>query len=258
MMRTNTDEPNCTPLKLTMAKNVAFEHHTGDPWSTSAKVTSWTRPSLELYDAGINKISDLICYYARVSNPSNQFNTLTAPKLLAYLIRNNHWSPLEMVNVGIEVETTRDIAHQLIRHGSFRFQEFSQRYSNISELDGFVVPEVRLQDENNRQNSVYTQDEELYSRFQEKAIELCEQTKIFYDWAVGSGIAKEVARKILPEGMTKTRIHINGNCRSWWHYIGLRGANGTQREHMEVARACMLALEPLFPEITNVIEESGE
>lgn len=262
MMKThqikNTEEPHAESSKLLKVKNVAYEHDTGNIWRTTAKVTSWSRPSFELYDLGIHSISDLICYYARVSNPSNEFNTLTAPKLLAYLIRNNHWSPLEMVNVDIEVLTTRDISHQLIRHRSFCFQEFSQRYSNISELEGFVVPEVRLQDHKNRQNSVYTNDEELYSRFQEKATELAEQAKITYDWAVRVGIANETARKILPEGMTKTRVHISGNCRSWWHYIALRGANGTQREHMEVARACMLALEPLFPEITKSIESAGD
>lgn len=193
-------------------------------------------------------IQDLIAFCARVSNPANQMNEETSEKLIKYLIKHAHWSPLEMVNACLEIDTTRDIAHQIVRHRSFAFQEFSQRYANPSEMgDMFELSEARLQDHKNRQNSIETDDEELareWDRHQRRVLWMCEEV---YKWALDNGIAKEQARKVLPEGLTKTRLYMNGTLRSWIHYIELRGANGTQKEHMEIAHACAEVIAKIFP-----------
>ena len=196
----------------------------------------------------LDNVQDLIAYCAKVSNPNNQINKETSEKLIKFLINHNHWSPLEMVSVCLEIETTRDIAHQIVRHRSFAFQEFSQRYANPEEMgDQFVTRECRLQDTKNRQNSIDTENLELIVSWDEKQQEVIDKAKEVYDWAIENGIAKEQARVVLPEGCTKTRLYMNGSIRSWVHYIGLRGANGTQKEHMEIAHACAKVIAEIFP-----------
>ena len=195
-----------------------------------------------------------VAYVARVSNPTNQNNIETAEKLVRYLIKNHHWSPLEMVNVCLEIETTRDIARQILRHRSFSFQEFSQRYADASQL-GFEIREARLQDNKNRQNSIDTDDTELKSLWNTKQKFIQEYVEETYKWALDNGIAKEQARAILPEGMTHSRMYMNGTLRSWAHYIQLRSNNGTQKEHREIAISCAKAIEPIFPMITEFITE---
>ena len=199
---------------------------------------------------------DLIAYCARVSNPSNQSNKATAEKLLRYLIKHKHWSPFEMVSVCLEITTTRDIARQLLRHRSFSFQEFSQRYANPQELgDMFEYAEARLQDSKNRQNSIETENVMLHQEWfeqQERIIQLCTEV---YEWAIENDIAKEQARKILPEGLTKTKLYMNGTIRSWIHFIELRSANGTQKECSEVAIACAKAISKIFPMAEEFINE---
>ncbi len=195
-----------------------------------------------------------IAYVARVSNPSNQNNVETAEKLVRYLINNKHWSPLEMVNVCLEINTTRDIARQILRHRSFSFQEFSQRYADASEM-GFDIREARLQDTKNRQNSIETNDKDLqtYWKFkQERITDICDET---YRWAIRHGIAKEQARAVLPEGLTKSRMYMNGTLRSWVHYIDLRSASGTQKEHRQVAIECASVIENIFPMIKEFVHE---
>jgi thymidylate synthase (FAD) len=185
---------------------------------------------------------------AKVSNPNNQINKETSEKLIKYLIKHQHWSPLEMVSACLEIETTRDIAHQIVRHRSFAFQEFSQRYANPEEMgDQFVTRECRLQDTKNRQNSVDTEDPYLMERWEEEQLKVIMQAEKAYNWAIDNGIAKEQARVVLPEGCTKTRLYMNGTIRSWVHYIELRGANGTQKEHMEIAHACAKVIAEIFP-----------
>jgi len=197
---------------------------------------------------GIDDVQDLISYCARVSNPSNQINKDTTPKLLAYLIKHKHWSPFEMASVTMEVETTRDIARQLLRHRSFSFQEFSQRYADPADMGNqFVVREARLQDTKNRQNSITSTDEEINQRWKEKQEELIHTAKRTYEWAIASGIAKEQARAVLPEGNTLSRLYVNGTVRSWIHYIELRSENGTQKEHIELARAIGESITKIFP-----------
>jgi thymidylate synthase (FAD) len=194
-----------------------------------------------------------IAYCARVSNPSNQNNMDTAEKLVRYLIKHKHWSPLEMVNVCLEIETTRDIARQILRHRSFSFQEFSQRYA-VADL-GFEKREARLQDTKNRQNSVECDNpaiQSFWENYQQKVIDTVQNA---YQWALDSGIAKEQARAVLPEGMTVSRMYMNGTLRSWVHYIQLRSANGTQKEHQQIALACADAIEPIFPMITEFVSE---
>ena len=181
------------------------------------------------------KAEDLIAYCARVSNPSNQNNTNTSAKLLKYCMDNDHWSVFEMVNVVFEVNTTRDIARQILRHRSFSFQEFSQRYADPNQL-GFTIREARLQDTKNRQNSIETSDDELKRAWKLKQEQLVHESKIVYKWAMDNGIAKEQARAVLPEGLTMSRMYTAGSLRSWIHYIQLRSSNGTQKEHMEIAR----------------------
>jgi len=198
---------------------------------------------------------DQIAYAARVSNPANQNNSETSEKLVRYLIKNQHWSPLEMVSVCLEIETTRDIARQILRHRSFSFQEFSQRYADASQL-GFETREARLQDTKNRQNSIETDDATLIETWRQRQNQIMDEVEDAYTWALANGIAKEQARAVLPEGMTKSRMYMNGTLRSWVHYIQLRSANGTQKEHQEIAIACAKAIEPIFPmimEYTNVL-----
>ena len=191
---------------------------------------------------------ELIAYCARVSNPSNQMNTETSEKLIKYLIKHAHWSPLEMVNACLEINTTRDIAHQIVRHRSFSFQEFSQRYADPeTQGDLFEYSEARLQDTKNRQNSITIDDENLQNEWKNRQEEVALAAKYAYDWAIDKGIAKEQARKVLPEGLTKTTLYMNGTLRSWVHYIELRSANGTQKEHMDIAKECALVIAKIFP-----------
>ena len=189
-----------------------------------------------------------VAFAARVSNPANQNNSETSEKLVRYLIKNQHWSPLEMVSICLEIDTTRDIARQILRHRSFSFQEFSQRYADASQL-GFELKEARLQDTKNRQNSIVTDNLALQARWEERQKRVLEESKNAYEWALTNGIAKEQARAVLPEGMTGSRLYMNGTLRSWVHYIQLRSANGTQKEHQDVALACADAIESIFPMI---------
>ena len=202
---------------------------------------------------GMNLLEQ-VAFAARVSNPANQNNTQTADKLVRYLIKNQHWSPLEMVSVCLEIETTRDIARQILRHRSFSFQEFSQRYADPTQL-GFETREARMQDTKNRQNSLPSTDFTLDDMWQIQQNKLLEQVQKTYKWAIDNGIAKEQARAALPEGMTKSRMYMNGTLRSWVHYIQLRCANGTQKEHQDIALACADAIEPIFPMIKEYINE---
>jgi len=200
---------------------------------------------------------DQVAFAARVSNPANQNNDATSEKLVRYLIKNQHWSPLEMVSVCLEINTTRDIARQILRHRSFSFQEFSQRYADASQL-GFENKEARYQDTKNRQNSNeldlnVDDDRRLAYQWELMQNNLLERVKDSYTWALEHGIAKEQARAILPEGMTKSRMYMNGTLRSWVHYIQLRSGNGTQKEHREIATACAKAIEPIFPMINEFI-----
>jgi len=210
-------------------------------------LVSYSTPSDELIQDGITEMKDVISYCARVSNPSNQANTETTERLLNYLIKNKHWSPFEMVSVCLEIETTRDIARQILRHRSFSFQEFSSRYANTLDNMEFVLREARLQDTKNRQNSIEVCDDELQKEWNQRQQEVIDKSKEAYEWAITKGIAKEQARSVLPEGCTMTRMYVNGTIRSWLHYCELRSANGTQKEHMEIAKACAQVIEKLFP-----------
>ena len=213
------------------------------------KLVSYSKPSTQFETEGLENVQDLIAFCARVSNPSNQMNSETSEKLIKYLIKHAHWSPLEMVSACLEINTTRDIAHQIVRHRSFAFQEFSQRYADPAEFgDQFVTREARLQDPKNRQNSVEIDDEsDLHYEWQYQQQKVIDQAKQVYEWAIANGIAKEQARVVLPEGCTKTRLYMNGSLRSWIHYIELRGANGTQKEHMDIAKACGEVIAEIFP-----------
>ena len=215
---------------------------------TTVKLISYQNPTEYLSKEGIKDALGLVAYCARVSNPSNQLNSETNEKLVKYLIKHQHWSPLEMVSACLEINTTRDIAHQIVRHRSFSFQEFSQRYAEPTEMgDMFEYAECRLQDTKNRQNSIETENVELHHEFTSQQDKVIEASKQAYEWAIENGIAKEQARKVLPEGLTKTRLYMNGTLRSWVHYIDLRSANGTQREHMEIAKACAEVISKIFP-----------
>ena len=194
-------------------------------------------------------LHDIIAYTARVSNPSNQDNTETSERLLRYLIREKHWSPFEMVSACLEVTTTRDIARQLLRHRSFSFQEFSQRYADPTQDLNFVMRHARLQDTKNRQNSLDVNDPDLQLEWYKQQAEVTNAAKKSYEWAIENGIAKEQARAVLPEGIMESRLYVNGTIRSWIHYIDLRSGHGTQKEHIELAKACATALEPIFPMI---------
>lgn len=211
------------------------------------KLVSFSQPTAEFADNGIDNVQELIAFCARVSNPSNQFNTETSEKLIAYLVKHAHWSPLEMVSACCEITTTRDIARQILRHRSFSFQEFSQRYADPTKDLDFVLREARLQDTKNRQNSVETVDRELKRIWEDKQQEVIRLVKETYTWAINNGIAKEQARAILPEGNTVSRLYMNGTLRSWIHFIQLRAANGTQKEHQMVAVACAKAITAIFP-----------
>lgn len=211
------------------------------------KLVSYTSPSDTLKEQGIHSLNELAAFCARVSNPSNQFNNETAEKLISYLIIHKHWSPLEMINVCLEIETTRDIARQILRHRSFSFQEFSQRYADpIKELD-FTLREARLQDPKNRQNSVLVNDAELEKEWENRQQEVIDKAKEAYQWAIANGIAKEQARCVLPEGNTVSKMYVNGTLRSWIHYIELRQENGTQKEHSLIAKECAKIISELFP-----------
>lgn len=220
------------------------------------KLVSYSQPADDFKQEGLNSVQDLIAFCARVSNPSNQMNMETSEKLIRFLIKHKHWSPLETVSACMEIETTRDIARQLLRHRSFSFQEFSQRYANPTNDFEFVIRETRLQDTKNRQNSIDidVQTDEgrrlawQWSRLQE---ELIKKVVEVYDWAIKNGIAKEQARAVLPEGLTMSRLYVNGTLRSWVHYIELRSANGTQKEHMELARECAKVIAKVFPMIED-------
>lgn len=203
---------------------------------------------------GEDNILDLVAYCAKVSNPGNQQNIETNEKLIRYLIKNNHWSPFEMVSICLEIETTRDIARQILRHRSFSFQEFSQRYA-VSDL-GFQNKDARLQDTKNRQNSIETHNSELQEAWMEKQDNINSAASEAYKWALENGIAKEQARSVLPEGTTLSRLYMNGTVRSWIHYIQLRSGNGTQKEHKEVALACANALKHIFPMISEFISKN--
>jgi thymidylate synthase (FAD) len=195
---------------------------------------------------------DLVAYMARVSNPGNQDNKETAPKLIKYLIKNKHWSPLEMVNVCMEIETTRDIARQILRHRSFSFQEFSQRYATVQ---GFEYSEARLQDLKNRQNSIEVGDDVLHNWWYNAQKRIKEDVELVYDMALAKGIAKETARKILPEGMTMSKMYMQGTLRSWLHYVDIRCDAATQKEHREVADLCKAELVKYFPNVMGAMEE---
>ena len=218
----------------------------------SVKLISYSRASREIASEGLYDVQELIAFCARVSNPANQFNTQTSEKLIQYLVKHQHWSPLEMVSACMEIETTRDIARQILRHRSFSFQEFSQRYADpVKELT-FVLREARLQDQSNRQNSIglnMTDDDQrrLAYQWEQHQQRVIEAAKEAYTWAVEHGIAKEQARCVLPEGNTASRMYMNGTLRSWIHYIQLRSANGTQQEHIDIAKACAKAIAEIFP-----------
>jgi thymidylate synthase (FAD) len=223
------------------------------------KLISYSKPSREMYDEGLIDVQELVAFCARVSNPSNQFNTETSEKLIKYLIKHSHWSPLEMVSACLEVETTRDIARQILRHRSFSFQEFSQRYADPTKDLSFVLREARLQDEKNRQNSVELPATiagqniaEEWNARQKEILALVTKT---YDWAIGQGIAKEQARAILPEGNTVSRLYMNGTLRSWIHFIELRSANGTQKEHQMVALECAKVIAEVFPLAKDIVNK---
>lgn len=210
----------------------------------------------ELDNNGLDNIQDLIAYCARVSNPANQANTKTTPKLLNYLIKHKHWSPFEMASATIEVHTTRDIGRQLLRHRSFSFQEFSQRYADVNSLsDVFTIRDARLQDTKNRQNSIDNVDAALDDEWANKQMAVIETAKMAYDWAINNGIAKEQARVVLPEGNTKSVLYVNGTIRSWIHYCELRSANGTQKEHMELAYAIAEAIGAIYPKMLEFTKE---
>tara|TARA_B100000424_G_scaffold266201_1_gene256975 strand:- start:572 stop:1255 length:684 start_codon:yes stop_codon:yes gene_type:complete len=219
----------------------------------AVQLISYSTSTDKMKHEGLENVQDLVAFCARVSNPSNQMNNETSEKLIKYLIKHAHWSPLEMVNACLEINTTRDIAHQIVRHRSFAFQEFSQRYANPEEMgDMFVHREARMQDKKNRQNSVDLDENNMedmrlamiWSSYQNKVIQ---EAKEAYKWAIENGIAKEQARVVLPEGLTKTRLYMNGSIRSWIHYIELRGGHGTQKEHMEIAHACAKVIAEIFP-----------
>lgn len=221
------------------------------------KLIAYTTPTQEMIDNGVENISDLIAFCARVSNPNNQHNKESYDKLVNYLIKHKHWSPFELVSVCLEVETTRDIARQFLRHRSFSFNEYSQRYADPTQDLDFVIREARLQDPKNRQNSIEIDNhfnadtiglQTSWEHYQQSVINAAREA---YTWAVDNGIAKEQARAVLPEGNTASRMYVNGTLRSWVHYCELRSSNGTQKEHMEIARACAEVIAKIFPLIED-------
>ena len=212
------------------------------------KLISYSKPTEEE-----QSLQDVVAYCARVSNPANQMNTESNERLIRYLMKHQHWSPLEMVSICLEIETTRDIARQILRHRSFSFQEFSQRYA-IADL-GFEPKEARLQDYKNRQNSLETDNVQLQEDWKKQQGNVTDAAQVAYKWAIDNGIAKEQARSVLPEGMTISRMYMNGTLRSWVHYIQLRTEAGTQKEHRDVANACALAIQPIFPMIMEFVSK---
>ena len=227
--------------------------------SVKVKLISYSEPAGEM-PASIDNVQDLIAFCARVSNPSNQTNTETSEKLIRYLIKHKHWSPLEMVSVCLEIETTRDIARQILRHRSFSFQEFSQRYADPTKDLDFVIRDARLQDTKNRQNSVdldLTNDEHRQIAYQWENLQrdLIQRTRDVYAWAIQKGIAKEQARAVLPEGLTVSRLYMNGTLRSWVHFIELRSGHGTQKEHMLVAQECAKVIAKVFPMANEFVNQ---
>ena len=219
----------------------------------NVRLLSYSQPTQEFADLGIADAQELIAYCARVSNPANQLNTDTSEKLIKYLIKHQHWSPLEMVSACIEITTTRDIARQILRHRSFSFQEFSQRYADPTKDLSFVLREARLQDTKNRQNSIQSDDPALSAWWDAKQKFIIESARVVYEEAIERGIAKEQARAVLPEGLTESRLYMNGTLRSWIHFIELRSANGTQLEHQEVAVACAKVIAGIFPLATTLL-----
>ena len=218
----------------------------------TVKLISSSEPSEELRAIGIADALDLVAFCARVSNPSNQLNTETSEKLIRYLIKHKHWSPLEMVSACIEITTTRDIARQILRHRSFSFQEFSQRYADPRKDLNFVYREARLQDPKNRQNSIETDDEMLKAKWENMQASIIQASKLAYEWAIEHGIAKEQARAVLPEGLMESKLYMNGTIRSWVHYIELRSENGTQLEHKLIALECAKVISKIFPLATDL------
>lgn len=228
----------------------------------NVRLVSYSQPTQEFANLGIGDAQELIAYCARVSNPANQFNTETSEKLIRYLVRHQHWSPLEMVSACCEIVTTRDIARQILRHRSFSFQEFSQRYADpTAELESaFVLRDARFQDTKNRQNSIdldtNDHDQKMlafeWERAQKRVLHVVKQE---YEWAIKSGIAKEQARAVLPEGLTVSRMYMNGTLRSWVHFIELRSGNGTQKEHQQIALACAEVIAKIFPMAHDLVAE---
>ena len=224
------------------------------------RLISSSKPSREIASEGLYDVQELIAFCARVSNPSNQFNSQTSEKLIQYLVKHQHWSPLEMVSACLEITTTRDIARQILRHRSFSFQEFSQRYAYPTKDLDFVFREARYQDTKNRQNSLELDmknddDRRLAAQWEQHQRRVVEAAKEAYTWAVEHGIAKEQARAVLPEGNTVSRLYMNGTLRSWIHFIQLRSANGTQKEHIEVALACAQVIAEIFPMAANLTQQ---
>ena len=222
----------------------------------NVKLVSYSQPTEDFRNQGIDDAQELIAFCARVSNPSNQFNNETSERLIRYLVRHQHWSPLEMVSACMEITTTRDIARQILRHRSFSFQEFSQRYADPTTDLEFVTRSGRLQDPKNRQNSIEHDDQLLeneWYRAQQRVIYAAQRE---YEWAIKNGIAKEQARAVLPEGLIQSRLYMNGTLRSWIHFIELRSANGTQLEHQEVALACARAIAAIFPMATDLVAKN--
>ena len=219
----------------------------------NVKLVSYSQPTPEFAEQGVADAQELIAFCARVSNPSNQFNTETSDKLIRYLVKHQHWSPLEMVSACMEITTTRDIARQILRHRSFSFQEFSQRYADPTKDLKFVTREARLQDTKNRQNSIETDDVLLQNewfRAQQRVIYAAQRE---YEWAIKNGIAKEQARAVLPEGLIESRLYMNGTIRSWVHFIQLRSGNGTQLEHQQIAVACAKVIASVFPIVESMV-----
>ena len=222
----------------------------------NVKLLSYSQPTDEFKSMGLDNAQELIAYCARVSNPSNQLNTDTSEKLIRYLVKHQHWSPLEMVSACLEITTTRDIARQILRHRSFSFQEFSQRYADPTKDLNFVLREARLQDPKNRQNSVATDNLALAAWWETRQKRVIDEARNAYEWAITNGIAKEQARAVLPEGLIESRLYMNGTLRSWIHFIELRSANGTQKEHQEVAVACAEVIANIFPMAADLVAQS--
>lgn len=222
----------------------------------SVTVVAVSEPQIINNGGFVISIDEFIAYVARVSNPSNQMNSETAPKLLRYLAKHKHWSPFEMVNIVMEIETTRDIARQILRHRSFSFQEFSQRYADPTKDLGFVIREARLQDEKNRQNSVETDNGQLHQDWADYQSTVLDEARIAYVWAIQNGIAKEQARAVLPEGLTQSRMYMNGTLRSWIHYCELRMGIETQKEHREIATMAWEEITKIFPSLSDVLSDT--